>query len=255
MGIPTPRGIAIGSDEGLIFVTSTPSQLVVIDAGTLTEVRRVPTGTAPDGDAFDPVDRVVATSDQGDGALSLLADAGAGTRAQVPLGVETGNVVYDAARGRFWITVVRDAAPDRLVSVNPLTGTVDAHIDLPGCEGAHGLRLHPDGASAIVACESNDVVARVALDDTAGIALARSGAGPDVMAIDPGLGWIYIAAESGDLTVFDLTQPGLAEIGHDSPGPRSHSVAVDAATHRVFFPLERGPAGTPVMRIMQPSGT
>ena len=31
------------------------------------------------------------------------------------------------------------------------------------------------------------------------------------------------------------------------------TVAVDAATHRVFFPLEAGSQGTPVLRIMRPA--
>jgi hypothetical protein len=32
-------------------------------------------------------------------------------------------------------------------------------------------------------------------------------------------------------------------------------VAVDATTQRVFFPLAKGPAGTPVLRIMHPRGS
>jgi hypothetical protein len=67
--------------------------------------------------------------------------------------------------------------------------------------------------------------------------------------------WLYVAAESGDLTVFDLGQPGVALIGHDQPGDSSHSVVVDPASHRVFFPLKAGPSGSPVLRIMRPSGT
>src|SRR4051794_40919248 len=103
--IPTPRGVAIATDPGIIFVTSTPGHLVLIDSKSLTEIRRVVTGTSPDGDAWDPVDKIVGVSDQGDGALSLIADSGSGARTQVPLGAETGNVTYDKARGRFWITV------------------------------------------------------------------------------------------------------------------------------------------------------
>ena len=72
-----------------------------------------------------------------------------------------------------------------------------------------------------------------------------------MLGIDPGRGWLYVAAESGDLTVWDITRPGLALVGHDHPGSNSHTVAVDPATHRVFFPL---PAG-PVLRIMKPTGT
>src|SRR5579859_1710400 len=41
--IPTPRGVAVG--DGKIFVTSTPSKLVIIDGSALTEIARVPTGT------------------------------------------------------------------------------------------------------------------------------------------------------------------------------------------------------------------
>jgi DNA-binding beta-propeller fold protein YncE len=249
--IPTPRGVAISPERGLIFVTSMPGQLVVIDAVSLDEVRRVPTGKAPDGDAWDPVDGIVGVSDQGDGALSLIAEAGAGLRRSVALGTETGNVVYDAKRGRFWITVVRDGAPCRLVSVNPTTAQKDASIDLPGCTGAHGLRLHPDGRSAFVACEDIDKLARVDLGGTNAVTVASTGVGPDVLAIDQEIGWLYVAAESGDLTVFDLSRPGLVAIGHDQPGTRAHTVAVDPATHRAFFPLQQGP----VLRIMKPAGT
>jgi hypothetical protein len=75
-----------------------------------------------------------------------------------------------------------------------------------------------------------------------------------VLSIDPGLGWLYLAAEGGDLTVFDIGKSGLSLIGHDRPGNNSHTVAVDPATHQVFFPLMAGPNGRPVLRIMRPSG-
>ncbi len=126
-------------------------------------------------------------------------------------------------------------------------------IDLPGCSGAHGVRLHPDGQSAFVACEDNNVLVRVDLLGAQVVASAPSGAGPDVMSVDPGLGWLYVAAESGDLVVFDIAKPGLVTIDQEHPGDNAHSVAVDPATHRAFFPLMVGPNGGPVMRIMQPT--
>jgi len=250
--IPTPRGVAVADDAGLIFVTSSPSHLVLIDNSTLAEVTRVATGTAPDGDAWDPDDQIVGVSDQGDGALSLIANAGTGTRTAVPLGVETGNVVYDTGRKQFWITVVRSTAPDQLVEVDPKTASVTTMIGLPGCSGAHGLRLHPDGASAFIACEGNDKLARVDLSSQS-VTIGDTGAGPDVLSIDPGKGWLYVAAESGDLTIWDISQPGTALVGHDQPGGNAHTVAADPATHRVFFPLPQGNGSTPVLRIMKPS--
>jgi hypothetical protein len=253
-GIPTVRGVIVADDVGRIFATSSPSTLVLIDNKALTEVGRVGAGNGPDGVGWDPLHKTVGVSDQTDGALSLIPNAGNGTRVQVRLGSETGNVVFDASRGVFWITVVKSSPPDQLVAVDPTTAKVTTTIGLPGCSGAHGLRLHPDRQSAFIACESNNVLTRVDLGGAHAVTSAPTGSGPDVLSIDPGLGWLYVAAESGDLTVFDIQKPGVVLIGHDSPGNNSHSVAADAATHRVFFPLVAGPKGTPVLRIMRPSG-
>jgi DNA-binding beta-propeller fold protein YncE len=253
-GIPTARGVVIAPDVGIIFVTSSPNQLVLIDNKSLTEMKRVTTGRGPDGVGWDPAHKVVGVSDQRDGALSLIAGAGSGTRTQVPLGTETGNVVYDPTRGWFWITVVTASPPDKLVAVNPTTAKPVTSVDLPGCSGAHGLRIHPDGQSAFIACEGNGVLARVDLGGSHAVTTGKTGSDPDVLSIDPGLGWLYVAAESGDLTVFDIRQPGVVLIGHGNPGANSHSVAVDPATHRVFFPLQAGPNGAPVLRILKPAG-
>jgi hypothetical protein len=254
MGIPVARGVVVADDAGIVFVTSSPQQLVLIDNKSLSEIRRVDTGNGPDGVGWDPMHKVVGVSDQGDGALSLITDSGSGARTQVKVGSETGNVVFDASRGWFWITAVTTKPPDQLVAVDPVAAQIKAKIDLPGCRGAHGLRLHPDGQSAFIACESNNVLARVELGGAHAVTTAATGDGPDVLSIDPGLGWLYVAAESGDLTVFDINRKGVTLVGHDKPGDNAHSVAVDPVTHRVFFPLMAGPKGTPILRIMRPTG-
>ncbi len=253
--IPTARGVVVADDVGRIFVTSAPDKLVIIDNGSLTEIARVDAGRGPDGVAWDPTHAIVGVSDQSDGAISLIGESGSGARKQAHLGAETGNVVFDEKRAVFWITVVTGSPPDQLVAVDPLTARATSTIALTGCLGAHGLRLHPDGKSAFVACEGSSTVARVDLGKTRKLDLAKVGSSPDVMAIDEGLGLIYVAAESGDLTIFDLKKPGLVSVDSEHPGDASHSVAVDPATHHVFFPLVSGPKGTPVLRIMKPAGT
>ncbi len=247
----TARGVIAADDVGRIFVTIQPNLLSILDNGTLAEIKRVGTGKAPDGVGWDPVHRVVGVSDQQDGAISLIPNSGDGTRVQVKLGNETGNVEFDPARAIFWITV--NVSPvDQLVGVDPVAAQVTTRIDLPGCGGAHGLRIHPDGKSALIACEDNDMFARVALDGDHAVTTAPTGAGPDVLSVDAGLGLVYVAAESGDLVVFDISKPGLVVADKEHVGDHAHSVAVDPATHRVFFPLLAGPKGTPVLRIMQP---
>jgi DNA-binding beta-propeller fold protein YncE len=254
--IPTPRGVVVAPEVDRIFVTSSPRQLVVIDASSLEDVARVATGNGPDGVGWDPAHRVVAVSDQQDGAISLISDAAMGARVAVHVGGETGNVIFDPGRGVFWTATVTSGEPDRLVAIDPVTHRVTTRIDLRGCQGAHGVRLHPDGASAFVACEENDVLVRVDLaNDAHAIASAPTGGGPDVLAADPGFGLLYVAAESGDLVVFDLQRPGLVRVDAENVGRRAHSVAVDPDTHRVFFPLEAGPRSTPVLRILKPNGS
>ena len=249
--IPTPRGVTSG--DGRIFVTSSPSRLVIIDGVTLAEIARVPTGNGPDGVAYDPIDHVVGVSDQDDGAVSLIAGMGSGARTQIHLGKETGNVIFDAGRHAFWAAVVNASPPDQLVQIDPVTQKVTARIDVAGCEEAHGLRLHPGGESAFVACEGNSLLVRVDLRGAHAVTSAPTGGGPDVMSIDPGLGRLYVAAETGDLVVFDMGEPGLVTIDREHPGEQAHSVAVDPDTHRVFFPLMAGPNGHPVLRIMRPN--
>ena len=252
---PRARGVVVAPEVGRIFVTIKPDQLVILDTTTFAEVARVSAGNTPDGVAWDPKEKMVGVSDQHDGAISLIADAGSGARRQLALGKDTGNVVYDAARGVFWIAVVQKSPPDQIVAIDPVAGKVTNTIAVPGCAGAHGLRIHPDGKSALVACEDNSKMVRVDLDGKTSPTIVDCGKDPDVLAIDPGLGWLYVAAESGELTVFDIGKPGLVEIDREKPGDASHTVAVDPATHHVFFPLLAGPKGTPILRIMKPSGT
>ena len=253
--IPVPRGIAVASSVGRIFVSSsgTPNQLYIFDSTSLTQIGTAPTGNAPDGVSWDPKDMIVGVSDQGDGAVSLIAGSGSGTRTQVILSaVETGNVLYDASRGQFWVTAVNTNPPDQLVSIDPLTAAVVKRIDLPGCQGAHGLRLHPDNQSALVACEINSVLLSVDLGAGTVLATAPVGNTPDVLSVDSGNVWLYVAAESGELTVFDLNKTGLVKIDDETIDSSAHTVAVDPATHRSFFPLQGTATGTPVLRILRP---
>lgn len=255
-GIQRVRGIRVASAANLILATAAGTdELVRIDATRLFELSRTPTGRGPDGVDWDPKHRVVAVSDQRDGALSLISNDGAGRRFQVLLGAETGNVVFDPRRRVFWTTVVRSAGADQLVAVDPLTGDRRATIDLPGCAGAHGLRLHPDGQSAFVACERNGVLARVELAGRHGVMTATVGADPDVLSVDPGLERLYVASERGDVTVFDIGHHRLVPVEREHVGDGAHTVAVDPSTHRVFVPLPSGGGDRPVLRIMSPAGS
>jgi len=77
------------------------------------------------------------------------------------------------------------------------------------------------------------------------------GKDPDVLAFDPGLKLLYVAAESGHVTVFRENGKALVTDATLSM-PHAHTVCVDPETHLVYFPLQ-DIDGHPVLRIMAPS--
>ena len=76
----------------------------------------------------------------------------------------------------------------------------------------------------------------------------RVGDGPDVLAFDPEWHRLYVAAESGVVSVFTERETGLAHDG-DVTMPHAHTVSADPRTHLLYFPLQ-DVAGRPVLRIM-----
>ena len=77
------------------------------------------------------------------------------------------------------------------------------------------------------------------------------GSDPDVLAFDPALGRLYVAAESGVVAVFEERDGSLAQLGWYR-APKAHSVAVDPVTHRVYLPLV-DVSGHLVLRVSVPS--
>jgi DNA-binding beta-propeller fold protein YncE len=83
------------------------------------------------------------------------------------------------------------------------------------------------------------------------VATAPVGEGPDVLAFDPGLKLLYVAAESGHVTV--LRENGKTLVSEATLFmPHAHSVCVDPETHLAYFPLQNID-GHPVLRVMAPS--
>jgi len=74
---------------------------------------------------------------------------------------------------------------------------------------------------------------------------------PDVLALDEGLGRLYVAAESGIVSIFQENGRTLQGIGRVFVADEAHTVAVDPVTHRVYFALQNV-GGRPVIRIMTP---
>ncbi len=76
------------------------------------------------------------------------------------------------------------------------------------------------------------------------------GIGVDVLALDSALHRLYVATESGIVSVSDVRAGGFTRLAQAFFAPNAHIVGVDSA-HRLYFPL-RDIDGRPVLRIVLP---
>jgi DNA-binding beta-propeller fold protein YncE len=106
--------------------------------------------------------------------------------------------------------------------------------------------------SAFVACDDNAKLLVLDMRRMRVLSVHKTGSGPDVLAFDAGLQRLYVASESGVVTIFHLRGSTLHLLGRSHLAYEAHSVAVDPQTHWVYFPLQ-DVGGIGVMRIMAPT--
>jgi len=104
---------------------------------------------------------------------------------------------------------------------------------------------------AFVACDIDDVLLTVDMTTWRVTGTAHVGVEPDVMAFDPHAGRLYVAAESGYVTVFQLHGPRLHVIYSNYLADDAHVVAVDPATGRSYFPVLGASGGHPAVLVCQ----
>lgn len=224
-------------------------EVVAIDATTLKITARIPAGDYPDGMAYATNVHKLFVSDEHGGTDTVIDTRSNKRIATIPLGGEVGNTQYDPVTQHIFANV---QTRDQLVEINPVTDKVIAQIDLPGAKGNHGLYIDAPARMAFIACEGNNKLLVLNLASGKLLASFDVARDPDVLAFDPTLGWLYVAGESGEVSVFKVQNRKVRALGTAWLGPNAHVVAVDPATHEAFFPLK--PAhGKPMLRITKPT--
>lgn len=222
-------------------------KVAIVDSETLHTVGKVGPVEYPDGIAYAPgMERLFVSDEHGN------ADAVIDTRHNmllktIPLGGGAGNTVYDSGSGRILVAVHEK---NELAAIDPSSLKITGRYPVPGVEHPHGIALDAANRLAFVAGEENHKLAVVDLIGMQVLATYEVGEDPDVLAFDPGLGMLYVSAESGNVTVFREDGQKLVRAGTLSM-PHAHTVCVDPATHLVYFPLENLD-GHAVLRIMEP---
>ena len=129
---------------------------------------------------------------------------------------------------------------DELAAIDPATLAVTRRVRLPGCEHSHGLSLDPGERLGFVACDANAALLTLDLSTWQTAGTNPVGQEPDVLAYDQTAHRLYVAAESGWVTVLDERDRRLNVVGSDHLADGAHVVAVDDTTHHSFYPLPAG---------------
>jgi YVTN family beta-propeller protein len=249
-GISKVHGVLAIPDLATVYASATgTNEVVAISEETLKVTARAPGGVYPDGIAYAPEVHKLYVSDE-HGATETVIDVRTNTRvATIPLGGDVGNSVYDSGSKHVFVNV---QTRQQLIEIDPTTDKVIRRTNLPGAEGNHGLLIEPQQRKAFIACEDNHRLLVLDLDKYNVTASFDVGEDPDVLAYDPGLHYVYVAAESGSVSVFKTQTVQVSKVGEVQVGPNAHVVAVDPGTHKTYFPL-KNVGGQTVLRILSPT--
>jgi DNA-binding beta-propeller fold protein YncE len=240
------HGVVAAPDLGLVYAEATGlNQVEVINEHTRAIVARIPVGDAPDGMAYDPTDHKLFVSDEL-GQNDAVIDTRTQRRiAEIPIGGNVGATAYDPVSHRI---VVEAETLNQLVVLDPVTDQVTGRYDLPGCQDSQSLLIDEQQDLAFVGCETNSVLLMFDLHSMHVLSTQPVGAGPDLMALDSGWHYLYVASESGVVSVFDEQARTLRKLGEGYVAVGAHTIAVDPVTHDLFLPLQNI-GGSSILRV------
>lgn len=246
---PTPgvHGIAVAPELGRGFISNgRENTAAVFDLKSLKILSRVDTGGNPDAILFEPGHKKVYTFN-GSGKSSTVFDAATGkVEATIPLPGKPEFAVVDVKAGRIYNNIEDTNA---IVAIDTATYKVVNTWPIAPGEGASGLAIDLANHRLFTVCDKLMVM----LDSTTGRVLGTLpiGDGPDAAAYDPVTGYVFASASDGTMTVAKVEAGKLVEVQKLSTPPRTRTMTLDPATHRVyaaateFKPAPAGADGKP----------
>lgn len=248
-GIRQVHGLLAIPELGRVYASATGArQVVAIDAQNFDIVATIPGGRYPDGLAYSPSARKLYVADKA-GDVIVIDPRSNEKIGTITLGSEVGNLQFDPVSRHIFVNL---QGRNELAEIDSGTDTVVARYPLPGAEGNHGLLIEPTSRLAFITCEGNARLLVFDLERKEVITTLAVGSAPDTLAYDPGLDLLYVASESGVVSMFRVAHREVTKLWEGQVAPRAHSIAVVPTTHRVYLPLENV-GNRPLLRVMSPA--
>jgi DNA-binding beta-propeller fold protein YncE len=239
---PGVHGIAVVPEINRAFTTNgRENKVSVVDLKTLQTLSKVDTEANPDAILYEPKQKeIYALNHTGHSATAFEAATGKVT-ATIPLAgtAETGQA--DPGLGRVFVNIedkdsidVIDIAKHQVVanwSVSPASSPTGMAID------PQSHRLFIGGGKALVMMDDNTgkVVANVPICN-----------GTDATSFDPGPKLVFVSCSDGHVTIAHMDSPDkLSVVQTLETAPRSRTMALDAATHKIYLSAVKLPPPDP----------
>ncbi len=248
-GLSNPYGIlAVPSLKKVYVSEGGGGAVAVIDENSLKVVKHIKAGTTPDGIAYDPNTNKIFVTNENSGNVTVINAVTDERIEDISVGGGVGNTIFDPVSKLIYSVSGND---DKLVEINPQTNKVVNSYKTDGCTHPHGFFIEEQTHYALITCQGNSALIVFDLNAKKIISSDTVGTDPDVLAYDPGLHHLYVAAENGPLTIFDIQKNKVTKIGQDFIADKAHTISVDKNTHKVYLPLENI-NGKPILRILEP---
>jgi hypothetical protein len=232
-------GVWIAEEPGLLFTSNRGEDTAsVFRLRDEKEVVRVPTGSRPNGLAFDPTRGTllvagVGNRETGSPPTATFWRGPEGPRSQMELPGRSRWALYHREADAFFVNIADPPGIARIEGRD--TSRIDRLIEVPA-KGPHGLERSTEAATLYCACDDGQLVE---LDLTAGrpTAVAPLAGPPDVIWRSPRSSHLFVAiGDPGVVQVFRT--PGLDLLDSLSTQEGAHTLTVDPATGEihVFLP-------------------
>ena len=245
--VPSINRVYVSVTGSLLNRVVGSGEIAALDATTLRVLARIPGGRFPDGSAYVPQLHKLFVSDEFGGQERVIDTATNRVAAVIPLGGAAGMTAFDPLSGQILVNVQSRRA---VAVIDPGSNAIVSRIALPAsCVHNHGLLIAPRDRIAFVVCDGNARLLVFDLRTRQVIGSHTVGAEPDVLAFDTVRRRLYVASESGIVSVFDVRRRTVVKVWQGWVGDDAHALAVDPRTGLVYVPI-RNLGGHPALKIM-----
>ena len=226
------NGIAVDAADNKLFTAGGGEKVVIFDNTTLAKTGEIALSGPGDDIVLDPKTNTLYVCHD-DGAEDWIVDAKTNAlTGSVTIAGAPEYVAYDAGADRLY----QNIKPANVVQViNPATHAVEASWPTAPMTSPHGLAIDAKTRRVFAAGQGKVVM----LDQKTGKVLASADIAPgyvDQIAFDEGKKRLYCACgDAGAISVVGESDTGLTLLGTVPTHKKSHTLAIDPATHAVWI--------------------